>query len=198
MDGAWLARLRWRRRGAWLWPAFVATAVADALIGHALPPSGDSQTVIGAALIGTFFNLLAVLILSRPIGALARRRDPSLPKLIAKNYGGTAAVLAVAAILATVGLIHRSTVDAHRRAMADAIARAQAWIGDRAPAEFRRNVQFVSTFTIEPGKIYRTCVPSATNAARTYCVIVKMQLPFARSVTFDGYESNSVFGAGTG
>jgi hypothetical protein len=85
----------------------------------------------------------------------------------------------------------------HQRAMRDAIARAQAWIGDRAPAEFRRNVEFVSTLAIEQGSIYRTCVPS-DDRTRTYCVIVKTHLPFARSVSFDGYESNAVFSAGTG
>jgi hypothetical protein len=81
--------------------------------------------------------------------------------------------------------------------MSDAIARAQAWIGDRAPAEFRRNVQFVSAYALQPGSIYRVCVVSEYGG-RTYCVIVKPALPFARSVTFSGYEPNSVLSTGTG
>ena len=44
--------------------------------------------------------------------------------------------------------------------MRDATARAQAWIGDRAPAEFRRNVEELDTYAIQPGSVYRTCVPS--------------------------------------
>ena len=56
--------------------------------------------------------------------------------------------------------------------MQDAIKRAQAYIGDRAPAEFRRNLAYVDTFAIQPGSIYRTCVPSDYRR-RTYCVIVK-------------------------
>jgi hypothetical protein len=198
MDGAWLARARWRRRGAWLWPAFVALTVGDAFIGHALPPAGETQTLLGAALIALVLNVLAVLLGARPLGALARRARPDLPRVVARDYGGTAAVSAIAVILLAAGLIHRPTVLDHQRAMKDAIARAQAWIGYRAPADFRRNLQFVSTFVIEPGNIYRTCVPSATTWKRTYCVIVKTRLPLSQSVSFAGYESNAQFGAGAG
>ncbi len=81
--------------------------------------------------------------------------------------------------------------------MREATARAQAWIGDRAPAEFRRNVEELDTYAIQPGSVYRTCVPSP-HRSRSYCVIVKTYLPFARSVTFAGYEPNSVFAAGLG
>jgi hypothetical protein len=197
MDGAWLARVRWRRRGAWMWPAFAVAIVADATIGHLLPPAGETQTLLAAALGAWFLNLLAVLLLSRPVGAVVRRFRPDMPKVVARDYGGTVAIVAVAALLLIVGLAHHASVVAHRRAMEDAITRAQAWIGDRAPAQFRRNLEFVSTVTIEPGSIYRTCVPSDDRRS-TYCVIVKTYLPFAQSVSFDGYESNAEFSQGTG
>jgi hypothetical protein len=58
-------------------------------------------------------------------------------------------------------------------------------------------VQLESTITIEPGHIYRTCVPSV-DRRRTYCVIVKARMPFEHSVSFAGYESNAVFAGGTG
>jgi hypothetical protein len=194
MDGA-LARLRWRRRGAWLWPAFVAATLADALIGHALPPAGDTQTLVGAALLGCFFNLLAVLLGSRPLGMLIRRRDRSLPMVVAKNYGGTVAIAVVAGALLAAGLVHRSTVTANARTLQDAIVRAQAYIGARAPDEFRRDIARVSTYTIEAGSAYRMCVVS-DERARTYCVVVRPELPFAQSVKFAGYEPNSVFAEG--
>jgi hypothetical protein len=197
MDGAWLARARWRRRGAWQWPAFAAVTLADAVIGHALPASGETQTLLAAALAGLVLNLIAVILLSRPLGAALRRFRPDLPKVVARDYAATLVVVSVGALLLLAGVIHRPSLLEHQRAMRDAIARAQAWIGDRAPAEFRRNVEFVSTLAIEQGSIYRTCVPS-DDRTRTYCVIVKTHLPFARSVSFDGYESNAVFSAGTG
>jgi hypothetical protein len=198
MDGAWLVRARWRRRGAWLWPAFVILTVVDAVIGHALPPSGEAQTVLGAALAACFLNLIAIVLLSVPIGALLRRARPDLPKVVARDYGGTAAVVAVSCALLLAGLIHRPSVIAHRSAMQDATSRAQAWIGARAPSEFRRDIEYVSTVAIEPGSIYRTCVPSIEDRRRMYCVVVKTQLPFGQSVRFDGHEPNDVFSQGTG
>jgi hypothetical protein len=197
MEAAWLARMRWRRRGAWLVPAFAAATAFDAVVGHALPVSGESQTLLAALLAGWFLNLFAVLLLSRPLGAAFRKLRPGMPKVVARDYAGTSAVLAVAATLLIVGLMHRPSILAHRNAMIDAITRAQAYVGDRAPAEFRRNISHVSTVAIEVGNIYRTCVQS-DRGPRTYCVIVKTHLPLAQSVSFDGYESNDVFSAGTG
>jgi hypothetical protein len=197
VSGAWLARLRWRRRGAWLWPAFAALTIVDGVIGHALPPSGDSQAFFGALLVACVLNLIAVLVLSRPLGAVVRRYRPDVPKVVARDYGGRVAIVLVAAVILTAGLIHRPTIVQHQRAMNDAISRAQAWIGDRAPPEFRRNLQFVSTLAIEPGRIYRTCVPSDLRP-RTFCVIVNTRLPLASSVKFAGYEPNSVFSEGVG
>ena len=196
MDGAWLHRLRWRRRGAWLWPAFAALTIADAVVGHMLPPAGDGQTVVSAGLVALVLNLIAVILLSRPLGAALRRKRGDLPSIVARDYAGTTVVVVIALALLTVGLVHRSTLQAQRRTMYDAIRRAQAYIGDRAPAEFRRNLDLADTFVIQQGSIYRTCVPS-DDRKRTYCVIVKDKLPFARSVSFGGYEPNEVLSAGT-
>jgi hypothetical protein len=193
----WLHRMRWRRRGAWMWPAFAAAFVIDGLIGHWLPPSGETQTVLGAALIGLFLNLIGVAVLTVPLGAALRRARPDFPRVVARDYAGTIVVVAITGALLIAGLAHRPSVIAHRAARSDAIKRAQAWIGARAPDEFRRNVAFVSTYAIEPGRIYRVCVPSPQRT-RTYCVVVKMKMPFAESVRFDGYESNADFSAGTG
>jgi hypothetical protein len=198
MDGArpsWLIRMRWRRAGAWLWPSFVVLIVLDGVIGHLLPPAGTTETVVAGALLGLVLNVIAVLLLSRPLGMLIRRFRPDLPSVVARDYGGTAVVFAVAAILLTAGLVHRPAIQARQRDVNDAIARAQAWIGDRAPDEFRRNLQFVSLLTIQPGTIYRACVPSV-HGDRSYCVIVNRNLPFERSVTFSGYEPNSVLDEG--
>jgi hypothetical protein len=195
MDGAWLVRMRWRRRGAWLWPAFVAATIIDALIGHALPPVGDTQKLFGAALVACFLNLLGIVLLSRPVAGLVRRRRRDLPWIVARDYGGTAVILAITAALLSAGLINHSTVLGHRQAKRDAIVRAQAFIGDRAPAEFRSNVTLVDVYAIEPGNMYRVCIPSHASQ-RSFCVVVKTRMPLAQSVSFDGYEPNAVFAAG--
>lgn len=195
MDAAWSRRLRWRRRGAWLWPVFIAATAADAVIGAMLPPSGDSQAIFGAGVIGLVLNMIGILAISWPAAAVLRRYRRDLPVIVARDYTGTVVVALISLALLSVGLLHRSAVLANRRAMQDAIVRAQAYIGDRAPTEFRRNLQWVSTFTIQSGRIYRACVPSL-DGRRTYCVVVDTSLPFERSVRFSGYESNATFSTG--
>ena len=209
MHGAWLlrarwprirsrvARLRWRRRGAWLWPAFVVLTAADAVIGHELPPAGEGQAIFAAVLLGGFLNLLGVILLSWPLSLLLRRLRPDLPAVVARDYAGTFVVAAVTAALLGIGLAHRSTVLAHRSEMREAAVRAEAWIGARAPDPFRREATHLNTFAIEPGRLYRACVTSGAGG-RSYCVIVRMWLPGARSVTFAGHESNAVFATGVG
>jgi hypothetical protein len=205
MDGArpaWLTRtraryvrMRWRRTGAWLWPSFVVLVVVDGVIGRLLPPAGTTETLVAAGLLGLVLNVIAVVLLSRPLGMLVRRVRPDMPGVVARDYAGTLVVFAVSAVLLTAGLVHRPAIQARQRDINDAVARAQAWIGDRAPDEFRRNLQFVSLLAIQPGSIYRACVPSV-DGKRSYCVIVNTSLPFQSSVRFSGYEPNSVLAAG--
>jgi hypothetical protein len=180
-----------------LWPTFIGLTVADAVVGHALPPTGDTQSIPAAGVAALLLNLIAVILLSRPLGMLLRRLRGDLPSVVASNYGGTAAVAAIATALLAAGLLHHAAVIANERAMRDATVRAQAWIGDRAPAEFRRNVGQLNTLAIEPGRIYRTCV-SSDDGRRSYCVIVRTNLPLVRSVRFAGYESNALFAEGLG
>jgi hypothetical protein len=197
MESGWLQRARWRRRGAWLWPVFVAAVVADAVLEHVRPPAGDAESVVSAALVGLVLNLVAVLLLSRPLGMLIRRVRRDFPSVVARNYAGTWAVIAVSAGLLAAGLVHHGTVVAHQNAMRDATVRAQAWIGAQRLPDFQHHLNQPDTVAIVPGSIYRTCVPSG-DYRRTYCVIVKTQLPFARSVRADGTTPNAVFAQGTG
>jgi hypothetical protein len=148
-------------------------------------------------LLGCAFNLIGVILLRRPLGALLRRARPDLPREVAGDYAGTGVVIAVSLVLLCWGLANRSSIIADRNALRDAVTRAQAWIGGQAPDEFRRNVARISTLTIETGHVYRSCVPSV-DGRRTFCVIVRPRLPLAASVRFDGYEPNSAFAQGLG
>ena len=116
---------------------------------------------------------------------------------VAGDYAGTGVVLMVSVVLLAWGLVNRASIIADRDALRDAVVRAQAWIGGAAPAEFRRNVGEISTVTIEAGRMYRSCVPSV-NGRRTFCVIVRRNLPTASCVRFDGYEPNTAFSQGLG
>jgi hypothetical protein len=178
-----------------MWPAFIAAVIAEAVLGHLLPWSGDSSALAAAGLQALVLNTIGVVALARPLGLVLRRRRRDLPLIVARDYAGTSVVAVIAVLLVLAAVSHHGTIMAHRNAREDAIVRAQAFIGDHAPAEFRGNVQWVSMFTIQSGSLYRACVPSAATG-RTYCVIVDTRKPFAHSVNFDGYEPNSVFSSG--
>lgn len=195
MDSAWLTRMRWRRRGAWMWPSFVALTIADACVMHALPLEGDSQALVPALIFAGFWNFLAVVVAAHPVAAMVRRVRRDLPRFVARDYAGTWLMIVIAAALLTAGLANHSTVASDNAAMRDAEARAVAWIGYRAPPPFRSQLQLATTFTIETGSLYRTCVPSA-GGGRTYCVIVNDREPVNRSVHFAGYEPNAAFAVG--
>lgn len=195
MEVAWLHRARWRWRGALLWPMFVVTVIADGVIARVRPFIGDSQSFGGGVLTGLIVNLLGVLLLSRPVGALIRKVRPDMPAEVARNYGGTLVVLLVTASLLAIGEVHHTGVVADQRALDDAVVRAEAYIGDRAPPQFRVNADRTDTFVIEAGVLYRTCVPSA-DGARYYCVIVRPRLPLAQSVVPAGSEPNALFSQG--
>jgi hypothetical protein len=119
-----------------------------------------------------------------------------MPAVVARDYAGTGAVLAITLILLAAGLAHRGTVTADQRALQDAIARAQAYIGVHAKPEFRNNLRQASAYELQPPMIYRVCVPNLSQTV-TYCVIVHRDRPFGRSVAFAGYEPNSVLSEGT-
>jgi hypothetical protein len=187
--------MRWRRRGAWMWPTFVGLTVADACVGHALPFSGDSEALMPALIFAGFWNFVAVVVLAHPVGAVLRRVRRDLPRFVARDYAGTWLLICITAALLVGGLANHATVSGDGAAMRDAELRAIAWIGFRAPAPFRADLDRATTVTIQPGSLYRTCVPSA-GGQRTYCVIVNDRQPADRSVHFAGYEPNSVFDNG--
>jgi hypothetical protein len=196
MDGAWLTRMRWRRRGAWMWPAFVVLTIVDGLLLHALPPYLNSENLFAALLTAGIWNFLAVAVIAHPAGVLLRRARPDLPRIVARDYAGTWLVVAITSAILVAGLAHRGAIAGNSAAMRDAVVRAIAWIGYRAPLEFRVELRHATTITIQAGSLYRTCVPGADG--RTYCVMVNDRQPASRSVHFDGYEPNTTFAAGLG
>ncbi len=189
-----LTRLRWRLRGAWLWPTFLVLMALDALAGHALPPIGDAQSLASAWLVGLWAMLIGIIALSGAAAGLIRRRRPDMPKAVARNYGGTLVIVAVSGVLLSAGLIHHASVLSDRHALGVATSRSRTWITTHAPAAFRHDLQTVSVYTIQAGSVYRSCVFDLTG--RAYCVVVNLGEPRARSVVPDGHESNAVLSAG--
>ena len=79
--------------------------------------------------------------------------------------------------------------------MRDAEARAAAYIGGRAPAQYQANASHLSVFTIVDGSVYRACVDNVAGTRR-YCVIVDETRPPGDSVMPAGSESNVTLSRG--
>src|SRR5437899_51258 len=95
VESVWWPRLRWRMRGAWQWPTFLAVTAADAVLLVRLPFYGSGADAPGAVILSTFFSLVCVTVLAPFGGMLLRRRRKDLPVVIARDYAGTTALVGV-------------------------------------------------------------------------------------------------------
>ena len=170
-ESLWRARLRWRWRGALLWPAFIGLTVADALLLGVLPIAGDGGTeIVSALLLAFFFNLLAVAVVAPLVGLALRRRRPDLPKVVAEDYAGTVLLGCVTAGLLVGGLIHRPDVqDAEHDFIVQQDA-ARRFVAAQGPPEFRARVRESDSIKLGD-EYYRTCVPGP-DPNRWFCVFV--------------------------
>jgi hypothetical protein len=198
MDAAPLVRLRWRLRGAWLWPLFVVLTLADGLIHYELPITGDQNgSFAGGALFGLVVNLITIVALAGLLGQLVRRVRPDMPRVVANNYAGAFTTIAITAVLLGAGLVHRPVITKELNALDDATARAEAYIGAHASARFQKGLDRLSTYQVQPPEIYRTCATADSPAEpRFYCVTVNRQRPFGKGVYYDGSESNTLLAQG--
>jgi hypothetical protein len=168
MERVWHRRLRWRLRGAWQWPAFVVLTVVDGVLLAVLPFSGDGSTLVAGVLIAGFMNLFAVAALAPLAGRALRRRRPDLPRLIARDYAGTAALIAVTALLLAGGLAHRPAVQGERDDERAALAGVHDYVLGQAPA-YRDGLAAIDARRLEPD-LYRACVPGRDG--RWLCLFV--------------------------
>jgi hypothetical protein len=169
VESVFWPRLRWRMRGAWQWPAFAALTVVDAVLIARLPFQGDGPDAAGALLVAGFANLLAVGVAAPLLGALVRRFwRPDLPRMIARDYAGTALLGFVTVVLVTGGLIHRTGLEREHRARAAALAATHDYVLSQAPA-FRGGLAAADVLQQETN-LYRVCVYGSE--ARPLCLFV--------------------------
>ncbi len=166
----WPARLRWRLRGAWMWPAFFALTAADGILISALPPyEGTPPGLVGAVLLAGFANLFLLAVAAPLAGTTLRRRRPDLPRPIARDYAGTALLCALTAVLLAAGIAHRPAV-AGEHDDADALSAAvRGYVLAHAP-EWEPGLDGVDVREYAP-EVYRACVPGS-DPRRWLCLIV--------------------------
>ena len=170
VERLWWPRLRWRMRGAWQWPAFAALTVVDAVLLAELPfYDRGPGSFVGGLLLAGFINLFAVAIVAPVAGRWLRRRRQDLPRLVANDYAGTAALVLAAAGLAAGGVLHRPAVAAERADVAAVAARTHDYVVAKAPA-YRPGLGAIDAMRVEED-LHRSCVPGP-DPQRWLCVFV--------------------------
>ena len=168
--GTNLKRVRWRLRGAWLWPAFwTATALESALL-HWLPVQGDTTGWVAALLVAGCLNLIAVVLAGTLGGIWLRRRRPDMPKVVADNYAGTAVLAVAAASFVLAGVLHRPSISDRRAAFGEQSQAVRTWVGHHGDAYARAHVARADSLLIDED-LYRTCVPTR-DPKRALCLVV--------------------------
>lgn len=166
----WPRRLRWRLRGAWLWPSFIVLTLVDGVLLHRLPfyDVGAGDLIRGVLLAG-FANLFCAAVIAPLVGRRLRRRRPDLPRLIANDYAGAALLCALAAAFLAGGLLHRPAIQAERDDRRAAFTSVHAYVVGQAP-EYRTGLARVDARRLAPD-FYRACVPGS-DPRRPLCLLV--------------------------
>jgi hypothetical protein len=171
-EALWRSRLRWRIRGAMLWPAFVVAVAADALLLDLLPIEGDEGPgLFAGAILAGFLNLFVVAVVAPLAGRGLRRRRRGVPTVVATDQAGTVLLAGVAVLVAILGLAHRPAVRQADADLARQAASARRFVLEHAPAEYQANVARLNTWKQGPN-LYRTCV-RGPDPRRAFCMIVK-------------------------
>ncbi|MBA3747250.1 MAG: hypothetical protein H0W96_07110 [Solirubrobacterales bacterium] len=163
-------RLRWRRRGAWLWPTFVVATVLESALLHWLPVQGDATGWVAALLVAGSLNLLGVVVVGGIGGFVLHRRRGDLPKVVADDYAGMVALGLVATCLLVAGLVHRPQISDERADFAAQSRAVRDWIAVHGNAYAREHVGRADSVRLDVD-LYRTCVPRP-DPKRFLCLVV--------------------------
>lgn len=182
----WARRLRWRLRGATLWPTFLVVTLVEGVLLHLIPPlrfgfSPAGVPVVAGIIIATFANLVLVgaitPFLARRLVERRRAEGPSqvtheaMLELMKDRTGtvllalGTLGV--VASGLASIPLINGET-DARNQA-----ARALvSYVEGHAPTQIKHSNDQGLAQTVRQGDgLFRSCIPF-DDRRRYYCLVI--------------------------
>lgn len=193
----WPARLRWRLRGATMWPAFVVLTLADGVVLHLLPPIRTGVDLIPGILIATFANLFLVGAVGPFLARRMRANQPGPPapeqaarEVLVDRFGtallATGLIGLVAAGLATRPLVVSETEDtqANGRAVRDYVFGS----GDQ---ELIRNVETANTIRLSED-YFRTCI-ARDDRRHNFCLFVDTSKRPVKLTRDSSAEPNSAF-----
>ena len=175
----WARRLRWRLRGALMWPAFAIFTIGDGLLLHFLPPNTTGVRLIPGIIIASFANLFLIGAvanwISRRLIARERRvhaqerRDP-LPAEVILDRTATILLSLAALGLLMAGLGNRPVIVSETNATHEAAVRARNFVEAHGTPEAKQNLEDANTRRLAEG-YFRVCV-NLNDRARAFCMFV--------------------------
>lgn len=173
----WPRRLKWRLRGAWMWPTFAVLTIAEGVLLHKLPPTGFRipDVVIGAIL-ALFANIFLVGVIAP---WLARRlierdrqggRSERFPPEIYLDRTATALLALGAVGVVAAGLANIRVSTAETDALKEAGDRAEAYVNAHADPEVKERLNGANSARLGEG-YFRVCIPRI-DARKQYCIFV--------------------------
>jgi hypothetical protein len=195
----WTRRLRWKLRGAWMWPTFAVLTVVEGFVLHALPPTGfreDQPEVIFAIILALFANIFFVGVISPWIARRLIARDRAqrggerFPPEVYLDRTATVVLLIGFVGLVAAGLGNRPVVVSETQETEEAGRRARAFVDAHADPEIKRNVDAANISRLGDND-FRICVPR-DDARKQYCMFIDTKRDV---VKFDpSTEPNEEFG----
>jgi hypothetical protein len=195
----WPTRVRWRLRGAWMWPTFGAITLLDGLIMWRLPPVGGGVDLIPAILISTFGNLVIIAVVAPWLARRTWRRRPAaepgappraqLEVLIDRM--GTALLVATVVGVVAAGLAARPTVVSETRESERNANAFRSFILKRGDGELIRNLETANTIELGDA-LFRTCV-ARDDRQHYFCTFIDASKDPAHVDVDPSGEPNSVY-----
>jgi hypothetical protein len=174
----WPRRLRWRLRGAWMWPTFAALTIADAVLLHELPPWRTGVDPVPALLMATFGNLIIVGALAPWLLWMARRRarergEDATPPEVSLDRLATGLLCAGTVAIVIVGLAARPATIVETEAREQNAREVRRYVQANAPPDVRANLDAgaANTIRLQEDGYYRNCVPYE-DRTRHFCFFV--------------------------
>jgi hypothetical protein len=195
----WPARVRWRLRGAWMWPSFVAITLLDGILLHELPPVRTGIDLIPAVLLATFGNLVLIGALAPLLARRVWKRRPAAapdapPKaqleVLTDRIGTGLLVASVFGVLAA-GLAARPTVIAETDAKEEAARAIHAFVQASGDEELIRNEETAHAARLADG-YFRICI-ARDDRRRNFCFFVDTKKDPTEIKRDPSAEPNSVY-----
>lgn len=174
----WPARMRWRLRGAWMWPSFVAITLLDGILLHKLPPVRTGVDLIPGFLVATFANLILIGAvgpwLARRLWKRRPAADPSAPakaqfEVLSDRIGTGLLMAGVLGILA-VGVSARPVVVSETEDTERAAFALIHYIESSGNDELIRNRDTAQTARLSED-YFRTCI-RRDDERRYFCFFI--------------------------